>query len=179
MKNVTLKYLTILFLSITVLSCSDDDDPAVINEEETITTVKLTVTESGSTTSTEYTWTEDSQDPITLQANTTYNFTIEFLDESNPDDVEDITAEVIAEADEHYVFYENTVTGLVFQSAADDTQDSNDISINVSTDWTTGSAGTGIIRAYLIHEPTTKTGDSRADFGGETDIEVEFTTTVQ
>jgi hypothetical protein len=28
--------------------------------------------------------------------------------------------------------------------------------------------------AYLIHEPTSKTGSTRADFGGATDVEIEF-----
>lgn len=179
MKKTILKYAAVLFTSITIVSCSDDDDPAVINEEETITTVKLTVTETGTTTSTEYTWTTDDQDPITLQANTTYNVTIEFLDESDPNDIEDITAEVIEEADEHFVFYETTVSGLTYISAMNDTEDTNNIGINISTMWTTGDVGTGIIRAYLIHEPTTKVGTARADFGGETDIQVEFNTTIQ
>ncbi|MDH7446230.1 type 1 periplasmic binding fold superfamily protein [Aquimarina sp. 2201CG14-23] len=179
--KTTINKLAVLFLfTIAFTSCSsDDDNPLVINEEETITTVRLTVLESGTTASQVYTWTEDNQDAITLSANSSYNFKIEFLDESNPSDVEDITAEVIEERDEHYVFYETTVTGLSFTNASDDTIDGDNIGINISTDWSSTDAATGIVRAFLIHEPTTKTGDSRDDFGGETDIEVTFNVTVQ
>ncbi|WP_299435675.1 type 1 periplasmic binding fold superfamily protein [uncultured Aquimarina sp.] len=181
MKTTINKLAALLFLSTIVFtSCSsDDDNPAVINEEETITTVRLTVLESGTTAPEVYTWTESTQDAITLSANTTYNFKIEFLDESNPSDVDNITEEVIAEKDEHFVFYETTVSGLSFTNASDDTIDSNNIGINISTDWSSTDATTGIVRAFLIHEPTTKEGDSRDDFGGETDIEVSFSVTVQ
>ncbi len=171
---------TIFIVSILASSCSNDDDnPGVVNEEETITTVKLSVTESGATTSQVYTWTESNQDAITLDANTSYNFKIQFLDESDPDDVEDITEEVIAEKDEHFVFYQTTVGGVTFDNAPDDTIDTDDIAINISTNWSTTDAATGIIRAFLIHEPTSKSGDSRDDFGGETDIEVDFNVTVE
>ncbi len=181
MKNLNPKQLwLLLFTLVALVSCSDDDDnPEEVLEQEVITTVVLTVTEMGTTNSTEYTWTEDSQDDVTLDADAMYTFDLQFLDESDPEDVEDITEEVIELADEHFVFYETTVSGLTFDSAAGDTIDSNDIGINLSTDWETGDAGTGIVRAFLIHEPTTKTGTSRDDFGGETDIEVDFNVTVQ
>ncbi|MHA7056824.1 type 1 periplasmic binding fold superfamily protein [Aquimarina sp. M1] len=173
--------LTVLFLfAIGLSACSsDDDNPTVINEEETITTVRLTVLESGATTPEVYTWTESDQEAIMLSANTSYNFKIQFLDESDPNDIEDITAEVIAERDEHFVFYETTVSGLTFTNASDDTIDSDNIGINISTDWSSSGTTAGILTAFLIHEPTSKTGDSRDDFGGETDIEVTFSVTVQ
>ena len=174
-----------LFLAVSVgvilASCKNDDDaaPEVINEEETITTVKLTVTESGTTTSQEYTWKDGSGEDITLEANKTYNASIEFLDESNPSDVEDITEEVIEEKDEHFVFFQTTAGGVTISSASDDIKDSDQTGINIKTDWATTDAGKGTIKAILILEPTTKTGNSRADFGGETDIEVDFNVTIQ
>jgi len=181
MKTIAYKLIFIFSIALMFTSCGDDDNdnPEVINEEETITTVKLSVTEAGSATPQVYTWTESTKDDITLNANTTYNFKIQFLDESNPQDVEDITEEVIAEKDEHFVFFQNTAAGLSFQSASDDTIDTNDVAINVSTDWSTTDTGSGIIRAFLIHEPTSKTGTARDDFGGETDIEVDFDVTIQ
>jgi len=134
MKTIAYKLVFILSVISIFTSCSDDDDnPEVINEEETITTVRLTVLESGSTEPQVYTWTESKKDDITLKANSTYNFKIQFLDESNPQDV---------------------------------------------TDWSTTDAATGILRAFLIHEPTSKAGSSRNDFGGETDIEVDFNITI-
>ena len=38
----------------------------------------------------------------------------------------------------------------------------------------TTAAGVADVEAYLIHEPTSKTGTSRNDFGGATDVEIEF-----
>ena len=170
-------YVTIALVAFNFVACGDDD-PAPVNEEEVITTVKLSVQEAGAPSATEYTWTEDSQDDITLNANSSYNIKIQFLDESNPDDVEDITAEVIEEKDEHYVFYQTTAGNLTFTNASDDTIDSDSVGINISTDWTTGAASSGIIKAFLIHEPTTKDGTERDDFGGETDIEVDFNVSI-
>ncbi|MBQ4819854.1 type 1 periplasmic binding fold superfamily protein [Aquimarina sp. MMG016] len=179
MKTMINKLAFIFSIAFIFVSCGDDDEnPIVINEEETITTVKLTVTESGTTNSQVYDWTTDSKDDITLASNTSYNIKIQFLDESDPSNVEDITEEVILEKDEHFVFYQTTVNGLTFTSASDDTVDSGNISINISTDWSSTGAATGVIRAFLIHEPTTKTGNDRDDFGGETDIEVDFNVSV-
>lgn len=181
----SLNYLVIfLFTAVIGLSssCNNDDDnnnPAPVVESEVITSVKLSVTEAGATSPTVYTWKKDNQDKITLKANKTYNFKIQFLNESDPNDVKDVNEEIIEEKDIHFVYYETTVAGLTFAKAADDTIDSKDIAINLSTDWTTQGAGTGIIKGFLIHEPTTKTGSKREDFGGETDIEVNFDVTVE
>ncbi|MEW7277595.1 type 1 periplasmic binding fold superfamily protein [Aquimarina sp. 2201CG1-2-11] len=169
----------ILAVSIGVIlaSCKNDDDaaPEVINEEETITTVNLKVTESGETTSQTYTWKDKTADKITLKANTKYEVEIEFLDESNPSDVEDITEEVVEERDEHFVFYDaTTISGATIVSASNDIKDGDSIGINIFTTLSTGDAATGTLKAFLIHEPTKKTGTSRDDFGGETDIEVDF-----
>ena len=187
MKTVMPKLLSLILLFF-VVACSSDDDgdgednPDVINEQETITTVRLTVTEEGSTEDPdEYTWLDgDESVAITLSADSSYNFKLEFLDESDPAEVEDITEEVIELADEHYVFFETAdLMGTSFTSASDDTIDSDDIGINLSTDWTTTDASTGLIRAYLIHEPTTKSGSVRDDFGGETDVQVDFDVTIE
>lgn len=177
--KIFFNYTTVFFLALGIVSCDDDENPAQVNEEETITTVKLSVLEAGAAEAATYTWTADNQPSIALNANSSYNFKIEFLDESDPNDVEDITEEVVEEKDEHFVFYETTVAGLSFANASDDTIDSENIGINLSTDWATTDPSQGIIKAFLIHEPTTKVGDARDDFGGETDIEVDFTITVQ
>lgn len=180
MKKRINRILLMCTLVTVFISCSDDDsNPEVINEEEIITTVKLSVTEIGATNTEVYTWTANKKDDITLDANTMYNVTIEFLDESDPSDVENITEEVIEESDEHLVFYDTTVNGLSYTNASDDVIDTDGIGINIATVWSAGDAASGIVTAFLIHEPTTKTGESRDDFSGETDIEVNFMVTVQ
>ena len=52
--------------------------------------------------------------------------------------------------------------------------DSNSNPLNLITRWTTAAAGIADVEAYLIHEPSAKTGDTRDDFGGATDVELEF-----
>ena len=44
----------------------------------------------------------------------------------------------------------------------------------LKTLWTTTAVTQGEVRVYLIHEPTSKTGSNRDDFGGETDVEGDF-----
>ena len=43
---------------------------------------------------------------------------------------------------------------------------------------TTSAAGDAVVRLFLIHEPTTKSGNSRTDFGGETDVQVDLNVAV-
>ncbi len=165
----------VLLVGVILTSCKNDDDaPAPVNEEETITTVKLTVTETGTNNTQTYIWKDETADKITLKANAAYQASVQFLDESDPSDAEDITLEVVEEKDEHFVFYTTTASGVSFASASGDTIDSDKVGINIKTDWTIGDAATGKITVYLIHEPTTKTGTTRDAFGGETDIEVSF-----
>ena len=52
--------------------------------------------------------------------------------------------------------------------------DNNSNPLNLITRWTTTDAGVADVIAYLIHEPSTKSGDTRDDFGGATDVELEF-----
>ncbi len=179
MKTIS-KFLIITVITIFAACSSDDDIPQVINEEETITTVKLSVIEDGTTNTQNVSWIQgingtNNLPTITLEQNKTYNVRIQFLDESNPSDIEDITEEVIEEKDEHYIFYDSTVNGLTISSSTNDIIDTNNIGINIDTNWQISTTSTGgTVRAYLIHEPSQKTGNVRDDFGGETDIEVDF-----
>ena len=109
-----------------------------------------------------------------------YTASIYFYDASDPTDVEDITEEVIEEVDEHFVLWEIAgLSDITITSASTDYSGSDGIPINLITEWGTGGAESGNIKVTLIHEPTTKSGTSRASFGGETDIELTFPTTVQ
>ena len=48
----TIKHITVLFLSLALFySCSSDDDPTPVNEEEVITTMTITLTPVGGGTS--------------------------------------------------------------------------------------------------------------------------------
>lgn len=172
--NVTL--LSVLFLTV---QCSKDE-PEVINEEELITTVVLNLTKSGDSSATTYTYNDGQTPPsISLEANSSYQASIAFLDESNPSDVEDITEEVIEEVDEHQVFYQIQGAVVSITSASNDINDSSGNALMLNTTWTTGAAASGSVQVYLIHEPTTKNGSTREDLGGSTDIQVNFPVGVQ
>ena len=88
---------------------------------------------------------------------------------------EDITPEIIEEADVHHVFFEMVgLSNVTIVSATDDTKDSNNFGLNLKTTWTTKAEESGDVKLYLIHEPQTKEGLVRNDFGGEDDVIAEF-----
>ena len=95
-----------------------------------------------------------------------------FWDDTDAANPIDMTIDVAVETpDEHHPYYEFVDSTVSFTPAADDYRDSNGKYLNLKTIWTTTSAGEVDILFYLIHEPTTKEGTTRADFGGATDFE--------
>ncbi len=165
-------------LTLLLIQCKKDT-PEEINEEEVINRVTLTVTTANGS-SNDYTWNEGDAIPsITLAANTTSNVSVHFYDASDASDIEDITEEVIEEADEHLVFYQVSSASLSISAASNDVVDADGISINLKTEWAAAGVSSGVVRVYLIHEPTSKTGISRGDLGGSTDLELDFPVTIQ
>ena len=185
MKNLielphTLILLTIFTLSAFLLftNCKKEE-PEEINEEEVINRVTLSVTTSNNST-TEYTWNEGSTIPsISLAANASSLVRVSFYDASDASDIEDITEEVIEEADEHFVFYEIASANLVIASASTDVKDSNGVSTNLITDWITTDASSGQVRLFLIHEPNDKAATTRGAIGGASDVELSFPIIIQ
>ena len=174
-----------LFTALLISSCSSDEDevdeiPELINEQEVITTVVLTFDSSDNPTQT-IRWAveeDNSSKVINLKANTAYQVGISFLDETDPSDVEDITEEVIEEADDHQVFYDFSDVSISYSSGTNDTIDSDGNPVYLNSLWTASSSGSGIVQAFLIHEPTSKTGTSRDSFGGETDVAIDIPITI-
>lgn len=196
LKNLYIKPIIALCLLVLIFACSKDD-PDPVHEEEVITKVTLEVSKEGSSNLTTYTFEveghdhdheeedhdeEDDDDhegdhiEIELEANSTYNVSISFYNDSDPDNVENITSEIIEEKDEHQIFYEITdeLSGFSIASASNDTLDSNGNPLFIKSTWTTTEETSGEVVGYLIHEPTSKTGNTRTDFGGATDVEIEF-----
>ena len=169
----------ILFATILIsVSCSNDQDdsPELINEEEVITTVVLTINSTDNPTQT-IRWSVDqdnSQEAISLKSNTEYQVAISFLDETDPSDIEDITEEVIEEADEHQVFYSFSNISVNYSSGTTDTVDSNGNPVYINSFWTATTIGSGTVQVFLIHEPVTKTSTTRNGFGGETDVAIDI-----
>ena len=197
LKNIFIKPSIALFLFILVFACSKDEDPEPSNEEEVITLVTLEVTKVGSSETITYNFEveghahddedEDDDDDdhdghegehaeIELEPNSSYNVSMLIYNDTDPNNIENITLEVIEEADEHQIYYAITdeLSGFSIASASNDTRDSDGNPLFLKTTWTTIGETSGDVVGYLIHEPTSKTGSTRNDFGGATDFEIEF-----
>ena len=171
-----------------------------MHEEEVITLVILEVTKVGSLETMKYNFEVEGHDhgeedheeeeeegddhddhdgehlEIELEANSSYNVSMMIYNDTDPDNIEDLTPEIIEEADEHQIFYAITdeLSGFSISSASNDPVDSDGYPIFQKTTWTTTGETSGDVVGYLIHEPTSKTGSTRNDFGGATDFEIEF-----
>jgi hypothetical protein len=176
-KNLlTLMGLTALF-SLTILSCGKDDT-AVDGDGELITTLRVTMTESGGTGSQVFTFRDvdgpggqnpTAFDSIIVNANRSYGVSLQFLNESvSP--AEDITTEVVAEANDHQVYFE---PAAVVINVLNPNLDGVGLPLGTTSTWNAGAAGTGRMKITLKHKPGTKAaGDPVSK--GETDVEVEF-----
>ncbi len=175
----------LLALSLTFTAC-DDDDPEVVNEEEVITTVNVTLTPQGGGTAVVLTYFDSDGDGLnavinggTLMANTPYAGSIEVLDETDPNDVEDITEEIEEEDDEHQFFY--AFTNNIATATYND-MDGNGNPVGLAFTLTTDNAGTGDFTLTLKHEPMKSaagvSGGDPTNAGGETDVSITFPITV-
>ena len=179
--------IKVFVLSIVLGACSSSSDPVVVNEEELITTLRVTLTPQGGGSAITLEMADlDGDGPTAptvtvsgpLQNSTTYNGTVVVLNETeNP--AENITTEVLEEALEHQFFY--TITNGIATVAYTDA-DSNNNPIGVTFTLTTGAAGTGSLTVTLRHEPNKSAmGVSAGDItnaGGETDVTATFPLTV-
>ncbi len=187
MKN--LKFIALLVIPVLFTTACDNDE-APVNEEEVITTVRVTLVGGGQTIILE------SKDldgdgpnapvltPIggaTLVAGTTYTGTTTFLNElESPAD--NITLEVQEEGVEHQVFYQlPTALGTITYNPTD--VDANGKPIGLSFNLVAGTSGsTGNLTITLRHEPNkTASGVSGGDItnaGGSTDAAVTFSVAV-
>jgi hypothetical protein len=175
-------YLISLFFVATLLlisSCGEDPEP--VNEEELITTVKLTFTPVGFVGSVQtFTWRDlDGDGPIqpvietiALSNNRTYAVSIELLNESETPP-EDITEEIDEERDEHLFCFETT-NGLNLSITRTDTDGT--FEVGLESEWATGNASTGSVTVILKHQPGVKNGSCDL---GEVDVEATFPVTIQ
>ena len=181
MKQVNLFKTAILTLFVMLNSCSNDDRPELINEEEVITTLTVTLTsQDGSSTvilqsqDLDGTGAEITVSGVLL-ANTSYSGSITLLNETvSP--AENITLEVIEEAEDHQIFY-TISNGLNITTTYEDF-DSNSNPLGTQFSVVTGEASTGTLTFTLRHEPI-KPNSGISEAGGETDILASFNVAVQ
>lgn len=177
------------------ISCDKDDAPEAENEMEVFTKAVIKVTNLSDDSSETYEFEVEEHDhddghgvvvqnqgsddhgghtEIELESGSEYKFEITFLNDSDPNNVIDLTEEVKEEKDEHHVFYELVGDGISYATMSGDTLDSDGNALNLVTKWTTTTETVVDVEAYLIHQPTSKVGTTRDDFGGATDVEIEF-----
>lgn len=175
MKKYAFFFTVVLVMAI--FSCKKEDkvDP---NEGELITTLKVSLTETGSSTPQVFVFKDidgpagnppQQFDSIIINSNKSYTASLQFLNESvSP--AEDITVEVAAEGDDHQVYFQPTTAAISVNNL---NNDSKGLPIGISSTWQTGAAGTGKMKITLKHKPGAKaTGDPVSK--GETDVEIEF-----
>jgi len=180
-RSHSIKYLMLLALTaglVVFSSCNkdDDDDNTPENEQELITTVTLTFVDQNNVSSVFKAFDLDGpggDDPVIpeviLQDNETFQLFVAFLDESDPDNVEDITEEVEEESNEHLVCFEATEFSI--PPLPQDTDDNGD-PLGLVSSLTTGDVGTGSLRVILRHEPDKSIANPCTS--GETDADVTF-----
>lgn len=181
-KNV---FLFVLIAGFVFVSCSNDDDntPEIVNEEEVITTLTLLLTDGDGNIITLISNDPDGDGPTAptltqngdFQADTEYLGVVSFTNVTETP-AENITEEVIEEADEHQIFY--VTSGSLNLTAAYEDTDGNGNPLGVLTTMSAGAASAGTLTVVLRHEPNKPNDGTLANAGGETDISVTFDVTI-
>ena len=197
---------TLLLGGALLSACEDDDEaPAEENEEEVITDVTLTFTNTADASDVVTASAEDPdgagvqplaiQDEITLTSGATYTLSLEILNALNSDDPEDIGEEIEEEDDEHQFFFafsDGAFSAPDGDGNVDDSGDPinyNDEDVNgnpvgLSTTWTAGDVlEDGSFRIILQHQPPVdeqpvKTATSGVEVG-DADFDLDFVLNVQ
>jgi hypothetical protein len=183
----------VCFSLIPLLTGCNDDDPDPANENELITTLTLSlqkIQQDGVAIETEpvlFSW-RDADGPgpgvpvvddVILDANATYEMVITVLDESKTP-AEDISDEIRDEDEDHQFFF---LTSGIEATIQYDDADGNGNPVGLKNLLETGAAGVGSLDIILRHEPNKEAAGvsdgNPANAGGETDIEVSFSVTIQ
>ncbi len=191
MKNLSKINLLFLFSIIALVFSCDKDDPEPVNEEELITSVRITFTSTGPIDET-FTATWEDLDgeggndatvsDLTLTSGNSYDLDVEFFNQNI-----NITAEIKTEAAEHQLFFESSA-GLTLLVEYNDVETDyvltgGDFPVGLSNTASVGLSSTGTLTVILVHEPSkfqvnVAEGD-RTNAGGEEDVRVSFPITIQ
>lgn len=178
MKNFTPILGIFSIFGLLFASC-DPKEPIIPNEEELITTLVVELEANGTFYRLEYKDLDgDGGNPPeiavdSLAANTMYSANITLYYE-NSEFTEELTGEILDEAEAHQFFFSSTGTSTFTYTD----MDANGNPVGVTFDLTTGDAGDEQFTVILRHEPNKSAlGVSDGDIsnaGGETDIEIVF-----
>src|SRR5690606_14714762 len=160
-------------------ACKKTDTPQP-DEQELITTARLSLTSGGVTQTFTYRVENGFNsstpgtviiDTIRVAPNTVYDMSIDMLNEkASP--VDNITEEIVEEQDEHLFLYVSTpAAGAGSLAFSNGSKDANGAPFNRTGTITSGAAGSGTLVLSLIHAPTDKNGATTDACGGETDVQ--------
>jgi hypothetical protein len=189
--NKTIFKIAALFLFMAFISSCDKNDDGVPVEQELITTIKLTLTNTANAADTRtYTYKVENgfssntpgiviADTLQLAAGAAYSTGIQVLNEKvSP--VEDITTEILEEQLRHlFLFVSTPASGAGSVGFNNGNKDTGGKPFNQTGILEAGSAGSGTLTLYLIHEPTNKSGTTPNEAGGETDAAATYPIRIQ
>lgn len=175
-------FVSSIFTSVVFFqSCKEPrTKPAATNEPEKITTLKIEFKEVETGKVLEFICRNlDSNisnmpnrcDSIRLKANTTYFFSVKFFNESNPDEIINVTREIKSEDYNHMVCYETSSSSLIIRSDNDGIYP-----LGLESKWVTGLPSKDNFTVHLMHQPGIKNGTCEI---GETDAKVFFPLIIQ
>lgn len=187
-RRLTRIALAIFMVGSLLTACKKHSEEPEENEEEVITTMKLTFAPVGGGNTVTYQFKDADgpggaapvQEEIVLAPSKTYNVTVQLLNETESP-AEDITDEVKDESDAHRFYYQPSAGSNITVSNLDN--DGNGIPLGINSTWTTGAAANGTIIVTLRHYGGNPPGKAASDLvnstKSSTDIEVTFTTRIQ
>lgn len=181
--KTTRKNILMAMMAMAIMAGCKKDEPAPVEDNENLTTVKLKFTESGTTST--FTFKDldgaggnaPTIEKISLKPNKTYTMAVEVLDESKTP-AGNIGEEIFAERDEHIFQYTATPATILTVTTTD--KDTRGFPVGFTSSVTTTAAGSGKLKVVLFHQPpvngmATKNGTftvGSVDFEGTFDVEV-------
>jgi hypothetical protein len=179
----TRKSILMAMIVMAVMAGCKKDEPAPVEDNENLTTLKLKFTESGTTST--FTFKDldgaggnaPTIDKISLKPNKTYTMVVEMLDESKtPASI--ISDAIYDERDQHLFEYVATPATILMVTTTD--KDTRGLPLGLTASVKTSAIGTGKLQIVLLHQPPVNGkivkdgtfGIGSVDFDGTFDLEV-------
>jgi hypothetical protein len=178
-----LKSILVAMTAVAMMTACKKDEPNPVEDNENLTTVRLKLTEGGTTST--FTFKDldgdggnaPTIDKISLKPDKTYTMAVEILDESKTP-VGNITTDIFDERDEHIFQYVPTPASILAITTTD--KDTRGLPVGLTSSVKTMAAGTGKLKVVLHHQPPVngkiiKDGSftiGSIDFDGTFDVEV-------